>query len=292
MSKANDTHSCTCPSGDGSLRWPCPVHPALLPCPFCGASASGYEIEPHQHSAALLALVPNMPREHQGSYVIEGDCQCGSGLIGDNQTEVTARWNARAPQAEEAQAAPGAPDTNQLRAEIQEHASKGSRLVRTLFNEPAGTLSDVEVGDWILRAQQYLTLPSQAAPAAVNDKSIAAIATLENLGYTYHGGIYWKLPLGKAPNFKLLDSLHAYIASLEAQLSTQQTQPADALEPIRKALRNYHYALDTRQHGGAAGDAAIHSIEAALGMRWHQGQEANRRTAMGDRLIQYKKKES
>lgn len=78
----------------------------LLPCPFCGASARGYEIEPHQHSAALLALVPNMPKEHQGSYVIEGDCQCGSGLIGDNQSEVTARWNARAPQAVAAQAAP------------------------------------------------------------------------------------------------------------------------------------------------------------------------------------------
>jgi len=27
MSKAHDSHACTCPSVDGSLRWPCPVHP-------------------------------------------------------------------------------------------------------------------------------------------------------------------------------------------------------------------------------------------------------------------------
>ncbi|HCA7684209.1 TPA: hypothetical protein MX427_006450, partial [Pseudomonas aeruginosa] len=26
MNKANE---CTCPSGDGSLRWPCPAHPAV-----------------------------------------------------------------------------------------------------------------------------------------------------------------------------------------------------------------------------------------------------------------------
>lgn len=23
------TSGCTCPSGDGSLRWPCPVHPPI-----------------------------------------------------------------------------------------------------------------------------------------------------------------------------------------------------------------------------------------------------------------------
>jgi hypothetical protein len=22
--------SCTCPSGDGSLRWPCPMHPTII----------------------------------------------------------------------------------------------------------------------------------------------------------------------------------------------------------------------------------------------------------------------
>lgn len=66
---------------------------ALLPCPFCGASASGYTIEAHTHSGPLKAL--GIP-DHGGSYVIEGDCACGSGLIGETQTEVTGRWNRRA----------------------------------------------------------------------------------------------------------------------------------------------------------------------------------------------------
>jgi len=68
--------------------------PILLPCPFCGANASGYAIDAHEHSAPLKAL--GIP-DHQGSYVIEGDCQCGSGLIGYTQEEVTARWNRRIP---------------------------------------------------------------------------------------------------------------------------------------------------------------------------------------------------
>lgn len=66
--------------------------PSLLPCPFCGAAASGYAIEAHTHSAPLKSL--GIP-DHTGSYVIEGDCQCGSGLIGETQEEVTARWNHR-----------------------------------------------------------------------------------------------------------------------------------------------------------------------------------------------------
>lgn len=65
----------------------------LLPCPFCGASASGHAIAPHTHVFSFPDGT-KMP-DHEGSYVIEGDCQCGSGLIGDTQEEVTARWNQR-----------------------------------------------------------------------------------------------------------------------------------------------------------------------------------------------------
>jgi|GEM_PF-7081903 len=59
----------------------------------------------------------------------------------------------------------------------------------------------------------------------MNDKKDAAVATLENLGYTHEGGNLWKPPLGKAPDFNLLDTLHARIASLEAQLSERQAAP-------------------------------------------------------------------
>lgn len=65
----------------------------LLPCPFCGATASGYAIEPHVHTLSIGGF--RMP-DHPGSYVVEGDCACGSGMIGDTQAEVTERWNRRA----------------------------------------------------------------------------------------------------------------------------------------------------------------------------------------------------
>lgn len=171
MSKALETHGCTCPSGDGSLRWPCPVHPALLPCPFFGASASGHEIEPYQHSAALLALVPNMQKGHPGSYVIGGDCQCGSSLIGKNQTEVIPRWNSRA-------------------------------------------------------------------------------------------------------------------------LLAHQIQHDHALDQVRQAVRDYHFALDNRGHGCIAADAAINSIETTLDIHWKQGQETGLRSVTLERHTKNKKKEN
>ena len=66
----------------------------------------------------------------------------------------------------EVQAEPVADDTGTLRAEANAHAAKGSRLVRTLFNESTGTLSDTEVGTWIQLAQQYLFAISLTAPQA------------------------------------------------------------------------------------------------------------------------------
>lgn len=56
----------------------------------------------------------------------------------------------------------------------------------------------------------------------------AAVATLEALGYTHEGGNLWKPPLGKAPDFNLLDTLHARIASLEGQLITQANRAVAA----------------------------------------------------------------
>lgn len=73
------------------------MHEPLKNCPFCGAPAHGYAIAPHSHSPAVLRLVPELP-DHPGRYVIEGQCACGSGLIGANESEVTARWNRHARQ--------------------------------------------------------------------------------------------------------------------------------------------------------------------------------------------------
>ena len=71
----------------------------LLPCPFCGAPAEGRELEPHKHSEWLLKMCPDLPPESEGQYVVEGECACGAGLIGDTRAEVETRWNRRAPAA-------------------------------------------------------------------------------------------------------------------------------------------------------------------------------------------------
>lgn len=44
----SSTKICTCPSGDGSLRWPCPVHPAL-PKPAYPAQFNGHGGEQSSH---------------------------------------------------------------------------------------------------------------------------------------------------------------------------------------------------------------------------------------------------
>lgn len=50
-----------------------------------------------------------------------------------------------------------------------------------------------------------------------------------------------------------------------------QPVSAEVVEAIKQAVREYHLALDKRMHGGVAQGAAMHKIEAALGMSWVQG---------------------
>ena len=69
---------------------------ALKPCPFCGGKATGRTILARLH--------------FKQRYVIEGECDCGSGLSGYSQNEVSARWNRRAPAQLEAQQAVQMPE--------------------------------------------------------------------------------------------------------------------------------------------------------------------------------------
>lgn len=113
---------------------------ALLPCPFCGAPASGHAIEPHTHSIVFEGF--KMP-DHPGSYVIEGDCACGSGLIGDTQEEVTARWNRRA-------------ERDALRADAANHKERSEFLLRaTREAQDLGSMWTAEVLAWRARFPQY-----------------------------------------------------------------------------------------------------------------------------------------
>ncbi|MFL3604255.1 hypothetical protein ACJU4I_10805 [Pseudomonas aeruginosa] len=51
---------------------------------------------------------------------------------------------------------------------------------------------------------------------------LSAVRTLEALGYTYHGGEQWKPPIGKAPDFDLIDSLRAEVERLRADTSSMR----------------------------------------------------------------------
>ena len=45
------------------------------------------------------------------------------------------------------------------------------------------------------------------------------------------------------------------------------------LDAIRKVIRDYHYALDMRQHGGVAQGTAFNAIQNILSMPWVAGRE-------------------
>ncbi|TDS74374.1 hypothetical protein [Comamonas sp. JUb58] len=66
----------------------------------------------------------------------------------------------------------------------------------------------------------------------MTNKTEAAIATLENLGYTHTGGMLWKPPLGQAPDFNMLDSLRARADSLEDQLIAQANRAVIAEQQV------------------------------------------------------------
>ncbi|WKL16587.1 hypothetical protein QYQ99_03255 [Comamonas testosteroni] len=82
-----------------------------------------------------------------------------------------------------------------------------------------------------------------AASQAAQPEATAAIKTLQNLGYTYHGAELWKPPIGKVPDFDLIDSLRNRISELEAS----QAAPAAVAVPDERAaferelIDNHHY---------------------------------------------------
>lgn len=51
------------------------------------------------------------------------------------------------------------------------------------------------------------------------------------------------------------------------------------LQAVEQAVREYHYALDNRVNGNAAGIKLVDAVQQAMGMPWRQGAEKSRREA-------------
>lgn len=117
----------------------------------------------------------------------------------------------------------------------------------------------------VLKAYNDLSAALTQAADAGAVEPVATIYTMEALvpggSVKHHATVHKALPAG---------------TKLYAAPPAQQFQQAvaRALAPIQQAIRDYHYALDTRQHGGNAERNAFAAIRGHLGMHWKQGEEA------------------
>ena len=82
-----------------------------------------------------------------------------------------------------------------------------------------------------------------ASSQAAQREATAAIKTLQNLGYTYHDAELWKPPIGKVPDFDLVDSLRNRISELEASQAAPAAVavPDDRAAFERELIDNHHY---------------------------------------------------
>ncbi|HDR9086277.1 TPA: hypothetical protein QDB10_002168 [Burkholderia vietnamiensis] len=108
------------------------------------------------------------------------------------------------------------------------------------------------------------------------DKSIgrltAAYVRQQPLPVPDQMALVWRADIGRLRN----DWIHKN-ACFEQHVPT--------LRAIGKAIADYHYALDTREHGGVAQDKAFDAICEAMGMKWEQGKEAARRAEAQSREL-------
>ena len=71
----------------------------------------------------------------------------------------------------------------------------------------------------------------------------AAILTLQGKGYTYHGGQLWKPPIGKKPDFDLLDAAQATIVEQAKMIEHLRGGPT----PLYTAVDMANAARDERR---------------------------------------------
>lgn len=120
-------------------------------------------------------------------------------------------------------------------------------------------------------------VPSPLPPALVvryrNYRGEMAVRHVVPTGAPFHGSTKhhpkagWILPVYDVER------------EVEREFAMDDMAALAALEPVRQAVADYHYALDMRQHGGLAAGRALTVIQQAMGMPWVQGEEKARREA-------------
>lgn len=74
-------------------------------------------------------------------------------------------------------------------------------------------------GNGVLQMWFEAMAAAPAPPNAEASEASAAIATLQHLGYAYCGGEHWKPPIGKKPDFDLINTLRAERDALQLRLN-------------------------------------------------------------------------
>ncbi|CAG9229365.1 hypothetical protein [Burkholderia vietnamiensis] len=141
----------------------------------------------------------------------------------------------------------------------------------------------VEVQRMLLQAfSGQLRCPSDEDPMADDQRSrdqsierlTAAYVRQQPLPVPDQMALVWRADIGRLRN----DWIHKN-ACFEEHVPR--------FRAIRKAISDYHYALDNRQHGGVAMSNAFDLICEAMGARWEQGKEAARRAEAQSRELNH-----
>ena len=118
------------------------------------------------------------------------------------------------------------------------------------------------------RAATALSLdPENTSWFEVVGTTEAAASTLKALGYTYNGGQLWRPPLGKKPDFSLIDRLNATIARQCEELARYQQGHTNLIAKLEAAeQRNRELVagivalpLEFRSLSGSENTAGVHA---------------------------------
>ena len=102
----------------------------------------------------------------------------------------------------------------------------------TAFNNVTVTLREVKT----LNAKTEFVEHSDVEQLQARIKELeSAERTLINLGYSYKGGELWKPPVGKAPNFSLIDRLNKRIEDLDFERKKAFKARSDYFNKFKEA---------------------------------------------------------